>query len=180
MNCFVISDPNKCIGCRTCSIACVVAHSEENIFLQDPNHINFNPRLTVVKTAQVSAPIQCRQCEDAPCANVCPNEAIKRENGAIVVKEEKCVGCKTCIIACPIGAIEIVSKEIKLDDIDSDKLYFKEQMVANKCDLCVGKEDGPACVSVCPTKAFKIVKEDDVKLTINNKRKQAAACISNL
>ncbi|MEN2256515.1 4Fe-4S binding protein [Paraclostridium benzoelyticum] len=33
MNCFVISDPNKCIGCRTCSIACVVAHSEENIFL---------------------------------------------------------------------------------------------------------------------------------------------------
>ncbi|MFR3499104.1 MAG: 4Fe-4S dicluster domain-containing protein, partial [Paraclostridium bifermentans] len=113
MNCFVISDPNKCIGCRTCSIACVVAHSEENIFLQDPNHINFNPRLTVVKTAEVSAPIQCRQCEDAPCANVCPNEAIKRENGAIVVKEEKCVGCKTCIIACPIGAIEIVSKEIK-------------------------------------------------------------------
>lgn len=108
---------------------------------------------------------------------VCPNKVIKRENGAIVVKEEKCVGCKTCIIACPIG---IVSKEIKLDDIDSDKLYFKEQMIANKCDLCIGKADGPACVSVCPTNAFKIVKEEDVKVIINDKRKQAAACISNL
>lgn len=124
-------------------------------------------------------PIQCKHCEDAPCLNTCPNKATKKENNAIIIKEEACVGCKICIIACPIGAIEIVSKEIKLDDIDSDKLYFKEQMIANKCDLCVGKEDGPACVKVCPTKAFKIVKEEDVKVIINDKRKQAA-CISNL
>ena len=68
MNYFVVADPIKCIGCRTCMIACVVEHNGEDIFYQNPEEINFNPKLEVVKNAQVSAPIQCRQCEDAPCA----------------------------------------------------------------------------------------------------------------
>ncbi|EHJ29225.1 electron transport protein HydN domain protein, partial [Clostridioides difficile 70-100-2010] len=66
MNYFVIADPDKCIGCRTCMIGCVVAHSDEDIFYQNPDEINFNPKLSVIKTKEVSAPIQCRHCEDAP------------------------------------------------------------------------------------------------------------------
>ena len=62
MNYFVVADPIKCIGCRTCMIACVVEHNGEDIFYQNPEEINFNPKLEVVKNAQVSAPIQCRQC----------------------------------------------------------------------------------------------------------------------
>lgn len=57
MNYFVVADPIKCIGCRTCMIACVVEHNGEDIFYQNPEEINFNPKLEVVKNAQVSAPI---------------------------------------------------------------------------------------------------------------------------
>ena len=76
MNSFLIANPDKCIGCRTCEIACVVAHSETNIFHEE-GKIDFNPKLSVIKTKEVSAPIQCRHCEDAPCVKVCTYNAIK-------------------------------------------------------------------------------------------------------
>lgn len=170
MNYFVIANPDKCIGCRTCMIACVVAHSDENIFYKDPDSINFNPKLDVIKTNMVSVPVQCRHCEDAPCASVCPNKAISRVDNIIKVDEKKCIGCKTCMMACPIGAIDLVP----LDMLDKNKFCFSEKMVANKCDLCISSKDGPACVKVCPTQAFKIVKEDDIDIAVKERRKIAA------
>ena len=89
MNYFVVADPITCIGCRTCMIACVVEHNGEDIFYQNPEEINFNPKLEVVKNAQVSAPIQCRQCEDAPCAKACPQDAISKKNNAIITEQTK-------------------------------------------------------------------------------------------
>ena len=179
MNYFVIADPIKCIGCRTCMIACVVEHSTENIFYQNPNNINFNPKIEVVKNAQVTAPIQCRQCEDAPCAKACPHNAIKKDKTSITVNEDKCIGCKNCMLACPLGAINLNNKEkgklINLESIPSDKLFCIEKMVANKCDLCCNSEEGPACVRVCPTSAFKIVTEDVLTQSVKNKRKSATA-----
>lgn len=169
MNYFVIADPNKCIGCRTCMIACVVAHSEEDIFYKDFNNINFNPKLDIIKTDKVSAPIQCRHCEDAPCAKACIYNAIEKVDHTIKIDYKKCVGCKTCMIVCPIGAIDMAS----INEISEDKLYFREKMVANKCDLCIESDEGPACVRVCPTNAFKIVKEDDIDIEVKNKRKLA-------
>lgn len=174
MNSFVIADPDKCIGCRTCMIACVVAHSNENIFEQNIGDINFNPKLEVIKTNKVSAPIQCRHCEDAPCVNVCPNGCIVKDKDAIKILEDRCIGCKTCMMACPIGAIDLVT----LKEIDENKLCFKENMVANKCDLCVESEEGPACVKVCPTQAFKIIKKEDLDISVKNKRKSASININ--
>ena len=83
MNNFVIANPKRCIGCRTCEAACVVAHSEENILVQSKDKVNFNPCLKVIKTADVSAPIQCRHCENAPCANACPNGSIINKDGVV-------------------------------------------------------------------------------------------------
>lgn len=169
MNYFVIANPDKCIGCRTCMIACVVEHSKENIFYKAPDEINFNPKLEVIKTGKVSAPIQCRHCEDAPCIKACPSNGISVVNNVVKVNEDKCIGCKTCMIACPIGAIDI----IPIDKIGNDKIYCLERMVANKCDLCFSSKEGPQCEKVCPTKAFKIVKEEDIKTSIKDKRKSA-------
>ena len=179
MNYFIIADPLKCIGCRTCMIACVVEHSKDNIFYQEVEKINFNPKLEVVKNAKVSAPIQCRQCEDAPCAKACPHNAISRENRSIKVNNDKCIGCKNCMLACPFGAINLNDVEyghlINLTNIPDDKLFCIEKMVANKCDLCSGSDEGPACIKVCPTSAFKIVTEDELNTSIKNKRKTATA-----
>lgn len=148
-------------------IACVVEHKGEEIFHEKYEDINFNPKLDVIKTEKVSVPVQCRHCEDAPCAKACPNNAIKRVKNGIKIDEENCIGCKTCMVVCPFGAIDLYS----LKEVYDDRLYFKEKMIANKCDLCMDSEDGPACVRVCPTKAFKIIKEKDIKESVKNKRK---------
>ena len=55
----------------------------------------------------------------------------------------------------------------------NDKLFCIEKMVANKCDLCSNSKEGPACIRVCPTSAFKIVTEKDLSQSIKNKRKSA-------
>lgn len=60
----------------------------------------------------VSTATLCRQCEDAPCANVCPNGAISRDKGFVHVMQERCIGCKTCVVACPYGAMEVVVRPV--------------------------------------------------------------------
>jgi len=77
MNDFVIADTGKCIGCRTCEIACVLAHqSSPDLAALTPE--NFTARLSLVQTARVTAPIQCHQCEDAPCVKACVRGALRQ------------------------------------------------------------------------------------------------------
>lgn len=166
---YVIADPKKCIGCRTCEIACVEAHSDKNIFLEKEEQ-GFTPRLQVIKTESVTTPVQCRQCKNAQCIKACPNESLTYdENGIVIVNEETCIGCKKCVVACPFGAMTMgpLYKEGKKvvqslpQNISGDKsceeLVFKGKIVATKCDVCKGREGGPACISKCPTGALKIV-----------------------
>ncbi|WP_088228671.1 4Fe-4S dicluster domain-containing protein [Desulfosporosinus sp. FKB] len=186
MNSFVVAAPNKCIGCRTCEVACVVAHSSKNMFTSTQREIEFNPRLSVIKTAAVSAPIQCRHCENAPCANACSEGCIVNTEGVIYINQRTCIGCKTCIVACPFGAIDMVScsedgekkQQTGLKCDDSGKLCIKEKMVANKCDLCLGRQGGPACMEVCPTDALRIVNSDGIAGATREKRRRSVSGLS--
>lgn len=82
MNRFIIADASKCIGCRTCEVACVVSH-QENQDCASLTPETFLPRIHVIKGVNISTATVCRQCEDAPCANVCPNGAISRDKGFV-------------------------------------------------------------------------------------------------
>lgn len=140
MNKFIIADPNRCIGCRTCELACAMTHgngSETAI-----SAASFSPRITVIKEGDITVPVMCKQCEDAPCAKTCPSGALVRANGYVEIHEERCIGCKSCVIACPFGAIDITMNEGKASII--------------KCDLCVDQPAGAACINVCPTDALSI------------------------
>ncbi len=68
MKSLIIVNPADCIGCRTCEVACVVAHPSE----QELNADVFLPRLKVQRLDSISAPVMCHQCENAPCVGACP------------------------------------------------------------------------------------------------------------
>jgi electron transport protein HydN len=132
---------------------------------------SFNPRLKVVKTTLVSTPVQCRQCEDAPCAAVCPTGTLVLGSNSVQVTPSRCIGCKSCVIACRFGVIEVLPCELKLPDWNPSGTTHVE---AVKCDLCEESENGPACVRVCPTKAIYVIDAEVLALAGRERRKHTA------
>ena len=137
MNRFILTDPEKCIGCRTCEVACMMSHQSS----ATPEA--FTSRIRVVKGGTFTTAVGCHQCEDAPCANVCPTGAIHRAAGAWLVEQARCIGCKSCMVACPFGAMQV--------------RVVEDRVQALKCDLCMHREGGPACVEACPTHALRCI-----------------------
>jgi carbon-monoxide dehydrogenase iron sulfur subunit len=131
----------KCLACRSCEIACAVAHSEsEDLFLSVQEKSKPRSRTKVVMNFHMQCfPIQCRHCKDPYCLDACISGALSRdpETGIIILNEDKCVGCWMCIMACPFGAIKAGA----------------HQKIALRCNLCQEREE-PACVAACPTKAL--------------------------
>lgn len=168
MNYFVKGNPDLCIGCRTCFIGCVVAHGDKHIFDIDPDSYTFNPKLHMVKTAKITVPVQCKHCESPACMAACPEKVISIHDHAVVIDTKGCIGCKNCMDACPFGAIDMV--EVAGEYQQNGDV----RVVANKCDLCVGVEGGPACVRVCPTAALTLVKEDMMDDRIASRRLETA------
>lgn len=180
MNRFVIADPRQCIGCNTCMAACSDVHAAQGLLSR--------PRLTVTRVNGQTAPMLCRQCDDAPCARVCPVEAITLADDAVVLNESLCIGCKLCGLACPFGAItptgstplnvpsqylEYVAPH-KLADVPQSPASMPPflawnagvRMVAAKCDLCAFLSDGPSCVRTCPTQALHLVDGTRLEATV--------------
>ncbi|EJR0238164.1 TPA: 4Fe-4S dicluster domain-containing protein [Enterobacter hormaechei] len=137
MNRFILTDPEKCIGCRTCEVACMMSHQSS----ATPEALT--SRICVVKGGTFTTAVGCHQCEDAPCANVCPTGAIHRAAGAWLVEQARCIGCKSCMVACPFGAMQV--------------RVVEDRVQALKCDLCAHREGGPACVEACPTHALRCI-----------------------
>lgn len=122
----LILEYEKCIGCRLCELAC---SAEKELV--------YNPKKARIRATKIGIPEQiimvyCRHCEDAQCINACPVEAIGRNQiGAVIIDEEKCIGCGNCIDSCPAQAIYEGNK--------SDSIPIK-------CDLCDGD---PKCIKAC-------------------------------
>lgn len=141
----LIIKPEKCIGCRTCELICSFEHYGQ-----------INPRMANVtvfeyEKASVAIPIMCLQCENPACEKVCPVKAIRREeNGAVTIHYEKCIGCKMCMNACPLGNIA----------------YHPALRKVYKCDLCGGD---PQCAKFCPGGAITF----DEVCTTDVRKKQA-------
>ena len=142
----------KCLGCRSCEVACAVEHSKSQI-LEEAAAEEPRPkrRVTVEAAGEFGVPLQCRHCEDAPCVAVCPTAAIHRDktDGPVLIEQERCIGCKFCIMVCPFGVIDV----------------SYDGKIAVKCDFCISRTSNgqePACVEACPTKALLLVDEKEL------------------
>ena len=176
MNRFVIAEPQNCIGCRTCEVACAMAHSSAH-GAEPLNPDNFMPRLSVVKNESVSTVALCRHCEDAPCANACPSGAIVYRNDSVQVIQERCVGCKSCMVACPYGAMRIVSVPAPQTGLIKSRATRAQAL---KCDLCENREQGPACVAACPTHALQLVDAARMEAALKQRQLLAAQGMPNV
>lgn len=133
----MVIDAARCIHCAACIVACKAenavpdGHSRNRVTEIEDGAF---PQVRVVMT-----PLQCMQCEDAPCVRVCPTGASYRDsNGVVLVNSDDCIGCRYCIEACPYEA-----------------RYFDETSgTVDKCTFCahrVAQGIEPACVATCPT-----------------------------
>lgn len=157
-NLIIYANPDHCLACHSCELACALAHSGgHDLTSAIQKQVPLLPRNQVVSVDGVNLPMQCRQCEDAPCTFACPTNACRQADGQVEIVEQHCIGCKLCAMVCPFGAITV-----KAEAKPSPAAGMAGRAVARKCDLCSswraesGKAD-PACVEACPTKAIKLV-----------------------
>lgn len=137
---------DRCLGCRSCQLACAVEHSaSKNLFasITEPDRPRY--RLYVERTHDTNIPLTCRHCDPAPCLEACITGSIYRdERGMVVQRDERCVGCWSCLMVCPYGVVG----------------QKRELKVAVKCDRCPDREE-PACVKACPTHALVFAEAED-------------------
>ena len=148
MTSFIVASPQACIGCRTCEVACALEHVEPGA--------EFNPRLKVMRLDDLSVPVMCHQCENAPCVGACPTGALSMGAERVEADAGRCIGCQSCAVACPFGAITIEASSGQARGIV-------------KCYLCEHRDRGPACVDVCPTAALS--KMTDAQLVALQKQR---------
>ena len=143
---------DRCLGCKSCEIACAVEHSaSRELFQAIREEIVPRTRVHVGQGEGFAVPLQCRQCEDAPCVTVCPTAALYRANAdsPVILNHDLCIGCTWCVLACPFGVITL--------DAQSGVIV--------KCDQCFERvERGilPACVTGCPTRALEFESVEEV------------------
>jgi len=145
-------DTTRCVNCDECVRACAATHN--NI----PRFVRHGPAHDNLMVANA-----CMHCVDPVCLVDCPTDAIHRDvkTGNVVIDEATCIGCASCAGACPYGNIEM--REVRNSDggfhIDQDGSYV---LRATKCDLCTGRNGGPACQQACPHDALIRIDFQDI------------------
>ena len=102
----MVIDLEKCIGCRSCMVACKQHNAQPpqtwwNRVFTPGSHRHLTPP---AKGVEFFLPVHCQHCENAPCEKVCPVGATYHaEDGAVLIDYERCIGCRYCMAACPYG-----------------------------------------------------------------------------
>ena len=127
-----------CLGCHLCEYNCAFANSGETNIVKALKGKSIFPRIHVEGEDKITFAVSCRHCEDPMCVKSCISGALSKKDGTVCIDRNKCVGCLTCILVCPYGAMS--------QDANG---------AVQKCELCMGNTCGePACVKGCPNRAI--------------------------
>ena len=151
-----IIDNRRCIGCHACTVAC----KSENEVPVGVNRtwVKYIEKGEFPQSRRLFSVMRCNHCDNAPCVEICPVTALfTRSDGIVDFDPRRCIGCKSCMQACPY-----------------DALYIDPQThTAAKCNYCAHRVDKglePACVNVCPTQAIVSGDLDDPNSKISQLR----------
>ncbi|MBQ8164066.1 MAG: 4Fe-4S binding protein [Clostridia bacterium] len=127
-----------CLGCHLCEYNCAFANSGLTDMVKALKNKEIHSNIHVEGNENINFAVSCRHCKDPICVKSCISGALSVKDGAVCIDKNKCVGCFTCILVCPYGAI-------------SDNGNHAVQ----KCELCLQNSCAePACVKGCPNKAI--------------------------
>jgi phenylacetyl-CoA:acceptor oxidoreductase 27-kDa subunit len=177
----------KCTRCHACVAACRVEHFLP-IGMTWPRLIAWEPETgQAADTSMTTFAVRCNHCKEAPCVEVCPAEATKkRDDGIVYVDNNKCVGCRYCVVACPYQNRTFLSKDKDIGyfpgyektrfEKAGKKLYPHQPGTTEKCNFCMERIDAgiskgykpgkdrqatPACVNTCQARALTFGDLDD-------------------
>ena len=137
----------RCVGCQTCIVGCKILHEcPAGVYLGRletvGSDVNYVVSGSFPDVAITFRPHMCNHCENPACVAACPTGAMHRrtEDGIVESDPEVCIGCGTCVEACPYGA----------------PVLNEAAGIVNKCDFCrprVERGEEPLCVCSCPAEA---------------------------
>ncbi len=136
-------DSAKCIGCRTCTMAC----KNYNQLLPEIQWRKVYPLAEEIYPHRERAfySLACNHCDNPACRQACPTASYtKREDSIVVHNQDTCIGCTNCVRACPYGAPQFNPVEKRVE----------------KCSMCFERIDAgelPACVQGCPVSAIELI-----------------------
>jgi anaerobic carbon-monoxide dehydrogenase iron sulfur subunit len=131
----LVVQPQHCIGCRACEMACAFSHGKDG-----------QPAASRCQTMTTGkdeyVPMLCLQCDKAACVQACPVGALSlnQGSGVVLLEQESCIHCLACVVACPFG-------NMHLDPTRGQ---------VHKCDLCAGRGDFPRCAMFCTTRCLTV------------------------
>ena len=189
---------SHCNGNRRCAEACarennLPSHPEmryirilelDNGSQHLENGTVYYDRERVPAPGKFYLPVQCHQCDNAPCVKACPTGATwKERDGIVVVDYDWCIGCRYCQAACPYHARRFnwVEPSIEPSQMNPHQSYLSNRLrpmgVVEKCTFCLHRTrrgQYPACYEVCPTGARKFGDlsdpDSEVRQIVENKR----------
>ena len=141
----MVIDQERCIGCEACSIACRIENNTINFWIKVETRGGTQkdtPKGKFPNLEMDFLPKLCNHCNNPPCVESCPTEAlIKREDGLVILEKDLCTGCKACIDTCPYNII----------------ILDEGNNIIEKCNLCAHRIDlelEPFCVICCEGQAL--------------------------
>lgn len=167
----MVIDLSKCKDAQKCMSACQGAHH----LRPEQSHIRTLKMQDSKNTAPYYMPKPCQHCDNPPCVAVCPVDATyKRADGIVLIDNERCIGCRFCIAACPYSARYLNWTEPLYAQEDTDKVYNVELNVPQKKGTitkclfsadCLREGKLPYCVSACPNGVFYFGDENEDAVT---------------
>lgn len=166
-----VIDLSKCKNARLCMASCQHAHQLK----PEQHHLNVLRMDRGGETSPFFMPKPCQHCDNPPCTKVCPVDAtFRRQDGLVLIDNERCIGCRFCVAACPYTARIFNWTEPKDAEKYKDVEYNIELNVPQKkgtISKCIFSADllrigkMPYCVTACPNGVYWFGDENENAVT---------------